>query len=94
MSQTIMTILLLQGSLAMSDTIIMGILALIVSAVTGWLTSKVGAAEWKGACNQKFANIETKFSEIDQDQNAQWKDINRANNGVSKLEGQALRRRT
>jgi hypothetical protein len=79
---------LLQGSIAMSDALIIGILTIGVGSITSYFTSKLGAAEWKGASNQKFANIETKFKEIDNDQDNQWSEIRKATNGVARLDGE------
>jgi hypothetical protein len=84
-----MTMLILfQGSIAMTDTIIIGVLTIAVGAVTGWFTSKLGAAEWKGAINEKFVNIEIKFKEIDSDSKDQWGVIRRTADGVSRLDGE------
>jgi hypothetical protein len=82
-------LLLLEGaSLAMSDAVIIGVLTIAAGCLTSYLTSKSAAAEWKGAANQKFENIETKFSEIDQDSNNQWREIRKVSNATAKLDGE------
>jgi hypothetical protein len=78
---------LLQGSIALSDTIIIGILTIAASAIAGLLTAKISAAEWRGTCNEKFINIEKKFDELDRDSEEQWSEIRKVSRAASTLEG-------
>lgn len=79
------------ASFTMTEGIVLFLIGTVIQVLFSWATNKANAAEWKGAANEKFVNIETKFDEIDEDQSRQWKDINKANNGVSKLDGQMSR---
>lgn len=91
-----MLLLLLQGprTMAVSDTVVIGVLTIIASCLTSWLTAKSQAAEWKGACDQKFINIDKNFDGIEVEQTNQWSEIRKATNGLSEVKGEltAMRR--
>lgn len=81
-------VLLQQQGLSVSEGFAIFIAGSIVSAVISWGTNKANAAAWKGAADEKFANIDKNFDGISVEQNNQWSEIRRATSGVARLEGE------
>lgn len=82
------------AGLTLTEGIFLFLIGTVIQAIVIWATNKANAAEWKGAANEKFDNIETKFQELDKEQNDQWREIRKTSNAAAKLDGEFSRFRT